>query len=117
MCVVIVAGTTQRYSRLASVFHFCILLINPNIDLELEYILESVDSSDLLRVRKYSQLFTHESNTFRIHTVEDWTECTQTHTQTHKVKTAYPPVSFRSLGGYNNNHVVSKAVKHRKITH
>jgi len=32
--------------------------------------------------------------------VEEWTECAQTHTQT-KVKTVYPPVSLGSLGGYN----------------
>jgi len=39
------------------------------------------------------------------HTVEDWTECAQTHTPTGrrtKMKTVYPPVSLRSLGGYNN---------------
>ena len=38
------------------------------------------------------------------HTVEDWTECAQTHTRTarqKKVKTVYPPVSLRSLGGFN----------------
>ena len=43
------------------------------------------------------------------HIVEDWTECAQC-TDTHidrqtdrqtKVKTVYPPVSLRSLGGYN----------------
>jgi len=36
------------------------------------------------------------------HTAEDWTECTQTHRQTDRqteVKTVYPPVSLRSLGG------------------
>jgi len=36
------------------------------------------------------------------HTVEDWTECAQTHTQTDKqtkVKTVYLSVSLRSLGG------------------
>ena len=39
------------------------------------------------------------------HTVEDWTECAQTHSDRQtKVKTVglYPPVSLRSLGGYNN---------------
>ena len=43
------------------------------------------------------------------HTIEDWTECAQTHRQTNsqtdrqtKVKTVYPPVSLRSLGGYKN---------------
>ena len=33
-------------------------------------------------------------------TVEDWTECSQTHRHT-EVKTVYPPVLLRSLGGYN----------------
>ena len=32
-------------------------------------------------------------------------ECTQTHRNT-KVKTVYPPVSLRLLGGYNNLHTV-----------
>jgi len=45
------------------------------------------------------------------HTVEDWTECAQTHTQTDrqtKVRTVYPPVSLRSLGGYNKAVVESR---------
>ena len=46
-------------------------------------------------------MFTQESNAFLggQYTVADWTECTQTDTQT-KVKTVHPPVSLRSLGGY-----------------
>ena len=42
------------------------------------------------------------------YTVEDWTECAQTHTQTDRqkcMKTVYPPVSLRSLGGYENQNV------------
>jgi len=31
--------------------------------------------------------------------VEDWTECAQTHSDRQYV--FYPPVSLRSLGGYN----------------
>jgi len=37
--------------------------------------------------------------------LEDWTECAQTHTQT-KVKTVYPLVSLRSIGGYKYNVIV-----------
>ena len=42
----------------------------------------NLDSNDILSVRKYCQLFTHESNTFlgKQYTVEDWTECVHTHT-------------------------------------
>jgi len=43
------------------------------------------------------------------HTVKDWIECTQTHTQRHtKVKTVYPPVSLRSLGGTGEHYAKEK---------
>ena len=39
---------------------------------------------------------------------------THTHTHTHRsIKTAYPPVSLRSLGGYNNQ-TVNDGVAHSK---
>ena len=40
-----------------------------------------------------------------VNTVEDWTECAQTHTQTDKSENSIPPVSLRSLGVYNNSAV------------
>ena len=36
-----------------------------------------------------------------------FTECAQTDTHRHtEVRTVYPPVSLRSLGGYNNSEIV-----------
>ena len=66
--------------------------MNLTISLESQW---NIDSNDILSVRKYYQLFTHESNTFL---GEQYVTLLKTgvsaHRQTHrqaKVKTAYPP--------------------------
>jgi len=57
----------ERPFCVCQLLHFCQLLSKPSIDLELEYIFRNqwnVDSNAVLFVRKYYQLFTHESNTY-----------------------------------------------------
>jgi len=52
-----------------SLFQFCIFLVNPNINLKPHYIFRKPMnrvSNDILSVPKYSELFTHESNTFSV---------------------------------------------------
>jgi len=125
-CMVIVAVTTQRYN-LAScnslllrwsqnigngVIFLYISPRNPTSILNLTISSESqwnIDSSDILFVRKYYQLFTNESNTFLANDISfycrrlDWV-CTDRHTHRQtKMKTVYPPVSLHSLGGYNKS--------------
>ena len=61
------------------------------------------ESAYICQVNFYSFYVALELLAFSLalsYTVEDWTECAQTHRHT-KVKTVYPPVSLRSLGGYN----------------
>jgi len=59
----------ERLFCMRQLLHFCQLLSNPSIDLELEYGISTksqcnVDSNDVLSIRKYYQLYTYESNTF-----------------------------------------------------
>jgi len=112
ICLVIVAITTQRYNlasrrgltacccdeakRSETVLHFCTFLLNPHFNLEPDYVIRKPikRSFQRLPVRKYSQLFSNF--TIRPPIQTNGTECAQTHTHI-----TIPPVSLRSLSGYN----------------
>jgi len=74
----------RRDFFLKSLLHFSNFLVNANFDLVTKYIFENHnnDSIDILSIRKYSKLFTHESNTSLLPTQPNGPEPSQTSTST-----------------------------------
>ena len=119
ICVVIVTMITQRYNLASR--NSLLLWRNQNIGNGVKFLYispqppfrswtwlyhQKANSNDILSVWKYSQLFTHESNTFLsekyvIRPIQtDGPECAQTHRQTHKSENIISAVSLHSLGRY-----------------
>jgi len=90
------------------VLHFCIFLLNPQIDLEPVYIVKKPIKygfqQHIVCTEIYSTFHARVEYISRqtIHDSAHSNECTYTHTDRHtKVKTVYLPASFCPLGRYN----------------
>jgi len=77
----------ERPFCMCQLLHFCQLLSNPSINSNLSILTENqgnVDSNDVLSVRKYYQIFMHESNTkYTIETIAPMGQTTQKSTPSH----------------------------------